>query len=76
MMREWLRMCFRKTVMRRSLKYSIIVGTLLVAINHGDTIIRGEVETQQIAKMMLTFLVPYTVSTLSSVGAMREMHSR
>ena len=73
MMREWLRLCFEKKVMLRALKYAIIVGLILVTINHGDAVIRGEVGRQQVVQMMLTFLVPYTVSTLSSVGAIREM---
>ena len=72
-MREWLRLCFEKKVMRRALKYAIIVGLLLVAINHGDTVIRGDVSRHQVVQMMLTFLVPYAVSTLSSVGAIREL---
>ena len=74
-MRDWLQMCFQKKVMLRALKYSLIVGALLIAINHGDTIVRGEVGSQQVAQMLLTLLVPYTVSTLSSVGAMREMEA-
>jgi hypothetical protein len=49
----------------------VIVGAVLIAINHGDVILRGEVEPGRFLKMALTVLVPYTVSTLSSVQALR-----
>ena len=72
---EWLQMCLDKKTVRRAFKYSIVVGSILVVINHGDTLIRGEVGGQQVVQMLLTYLVPYTVSTLSSVGAIREMRA-
>ena len=75
MTREWIQLCLDRTVVRRALQYSVIVGIVLVAINHGDAIIRGEAEARHAIKIALTFLVPYTVSTLSSVGAIRELQS-
>lgn len=72
---DYVRQCLAPNTVRRALKYSVVVGLVLVAINHGDTIIRGEVGFGEAAKMALTFLVPYCVSTLSSVGAMREMEA-
>jgi hypothetical protein len=72
---EYLRQCLAPNVVRRAVKYSVVVGIVLVVINHGDTIFRGEVGSDEAAKMALTFLVPYSVSTLSSVGAMREMEA-
>lgn len=51
--------------------YAIVVGTLLISINHGDTIMTGSIESSTWAKMALTAMVPYAVSTLSSVGALR-----
>jgi hypothetical protein len=49
-----------------------VVGGVLVAINHGDAIARGDIDGIRIAKMVLTPLVPYVVSTLSSVSAIRD----
>lgn len=58
-------------VVRRSLGYAVTVGTLLVAINHGDAILGGDLDSLRLLKMSLTALVPYAVSTLSSVQATR-----
>ena len=73
---EWLHLAFTERVVRRAIKCAIIVGAILIAINHGDALVRGEVGVTRAIQMSLTVLVPYTVSTLSSVGAMREMESR
>ena len=53
------------------LMYAVIVGSILIAINHGDALARGEWGTTRLIKMALTVFVPYTVSTLSSVQAMQ-----
>jgi hypothetical protein len=60
------------SVVRRALGYAVGVGALLIAINHGDALIRGEWTRDRLLKMGLTVLVPYCVSTLSSVGARRS----
>ena len=59
-------------VVRRALIYLVVVGTVLISINHGDAILRGDIDATRAFKMMLTPLVPYVVSTLSSVSAIRE----
>lgn len=58
-----------RAVVRRACTYAVIVGAVLIAINHGDAILAGEVGAGSYLKMGLTVLVPYTVSTLSSVQA-------
>ena len=58
-------------VVRRACLYFLIVGTILIAINHGDALLRGEVDRVRLFKMLLTPMVPYVVSTLSSVSAIR-----
>jgi hypothetical protein len=50
----------------------VVVGAILIAINHGDAILSGGVAGDQIAKMVLTVFVPYAVSTASSVSAILE----
>jgi hypothetical protein len=75
-MDEWLRLAVKPSVMRRALKFACVVGCVLISINHGPAILRREVTLERILQMCLTVLVPYTVSTLSSVGAMREMARR
>jgi hypothetical protein len=68
----WLGTATRWSVVRRALCYAVIVGAILIAINHGDAIIGGTVDSARIIKMVLTVIVPYCVSTLSSVGALRS----
>jgi hypothetical protein len=71
---EWLRLARRPSVVRRALGYAIGVGILLIAINHGDAILRGDVSLGGLLRMSLTIVVPYSVSTASSVSALREHH--
>ena len=67
----WLGLAFQRSVVRRSLTYAIVVGAILILINHREAILEGDVGTNRIVKMGLTVFVPYVVSTLSSAGAMR-----
>lgn len=59
------------SVVRRALGYALVVGSILIAINHADAIARGDVDIVRGFKMGLTVIVPYVVSTLSSVQALR-----
>lgn len=68
----FLSLASRPAVVRRALKYAVIVGVILITINHGDAILRGDVSPGRLARMLLTCLVPYCVSTLSSVEAVRS----
>lgn len=72
-MREWLRIAVEPNVVRRALKYAVVVGAVLIAINHGDALWRGEVDLARLGRMLLTVCVPYAVSTASSVGALRDL---
>jgi hypothetical protein len=69
MIRDWLRIASTKSIVVRGLKYGLVVGSLLIAINHGNAIIDATVDSARVIQMMLTLLVPYCVSTASSVGA-------
>jgi hypothetical protein len=66
------RLAFDRAVVRRALRIAAVVGAVLIAINHGDRIVSGTVDARALLKMGLTVVVPYLVSTVSSVGAMRE----
>jgi hypothetical protein len=71
--REWLRLAASAPVRRRALRYAVVVGAILITINHGDAILRGDLPPGRLLRMGLTMLVPYLVSTFSSVGAMLQM---
>ena len=68
-MQQWLRIAIRRDVCLRSLKVSAIVGTILVAINHGDLILSGQLDASAVWKIPLTYLVPYCVATYGGVSA-------
>jgi len=72
-MRSWLEIALSAGVVRRALKYAVVVGVLLIAINHGNAILTGEVSLTRVFQMILTVFVPYAVSTSSSVAALREI---
>ncbi len=73
---QWLVLAVQWPVVRRGLAYALIVGSILIFINHSDVLFNGDIPTDRALRMGLTVLVPYLVSTLSSVGAMRQVESR
>jgi hypothetical protein len=75
-MKQTLALALRPSVVKRALKYAVIVGAILITINHGDAVLRGDLPPARLFRMGLTVLVPYVVSTLSSVGAMREIGNK
>lgn len=58
-------------LVRRSVAVSVVVGTLLVAINQGNVILSGDVPVSLAWKVPLTYAVPYCVATFGSI-----MHAR
>jgi hypothetical protein len=49
---------------------ALVVGTVLTAINHGDTIIAGDFPPA--LKLILTYLTPYCVTSLGAVIGKRS----
>ena len=70
-MDNWLAIASEASVVRRALKMMVVVGCVLAAINHGDTLLTGAMTGTAWLKIALTFAVPYCVSTISSVQAIR-----
>ena len=75
-MAAFLALALERSVVRRALGYALVVGAILISINHGDALLRGEIDSRRLFKMGLTVLVPYCVSTLSSVGALRAVRTQ
>ena len=71
MMNEWLGQALQKDVVVRGAKVAAAVGTLLVAINYADVILAGDLRPLMVGKILLTYCVPYCVSTFASVEAVR-----
>ena len=74
-MKMWLRLACECSVVRRAALYALVVGSILAAINYGDAMLSRALTTTAMWKIGLTYLVPYVVSTLSSVGAIRRVSS-
>lgn len=70
--RSFLWLARQPSVMKRAAKVASFVGLILAAINHGDAILNGSLTSADSARILITFCVPYCVSTYSSVLAIRE----
>ena len=65
--KKFLGYCIRKEIMGRSVKVGLIVGTILALINHFESIFSLSLSPIVIFKILLTYLVPYSVTTYSAV---------
>ena len=65
--REFLKLLLEPQLLLRSFKLAIVVGTVLITINYGDLILKGDTEKIAWYKIALTYLVPYCVSTYSAI---------
>jgi len=65
------RVTFDKTMWRRALKVSLLVGTVLNLINSGDSLLAGRLPPHA-WKIPLTYLVPIAVSLYSSAAERRK----
>src|SRR6516165_3716526 len=70
---EWLRLAAHPATVRRACITAVIVGGVLIAINHGQAILASAVTRGRLIQMCLTVVVPYVVSTASSVSTRREL---
>ncbi|MFT7460334.1 MAG: hypothetical protein ACI909_003022 [Planctomycetota bacterium] len=71
-MNVWLETAMRPEVFKRSWRVAILIGTILIGINYFDRVLAGSLLTMDYFKMMLTYCVPFCVSTHASVSAIME----
>lgn len=71
-MPDWIDIALRSDVLARSLRIALVVGTVLALINHGDRILSGALDASALARIGLTYLVPFVVATWSAVQALRR----
>ena len=74
-LRKFLISAAHPATVQRAWITCLIVGTILTGINHGPAIIAGQLTGERIFLILLTFVVPYSVSTVSSVLTRSEMKS-
>ncbi len=65
-----------RPVVLKALQVALVVGTLLALINHGGKILSVTLTLEDALRILLTFLVPYGVSTWSAVKAIQAMSER
>lgn len=68
MNREALRTTLSAPVLKRSLGVAAVIGTVLTAINQGDTIMAGQMPN--LFKVGLTYLVPLLVASYGAYSAL------
>lgn len=60
---------FRRDTVIRAVKVAGLVGPILTAINQYDVLLSLDFSPRLLGKILLTFLVPYSVSSFSSARA-------
>ena len=65
----FLKNFFKRETIIRAIKVALVVGPILIIINHHDSILNYELSNNLYFKFALTFLVPYCVSAYSSAQA-------
>ena len=68
MSKHWFAIAFQAEIVKRSLRISLVVGSLLTLINNADVIWSDGVDLVLSLKVLLTYSVPYAVSTYASVS--------
>lgn len=56
-----------RPVIRRAVRVALLVGTVLFLINQADVVLGGDLTTAVVVKSLLTYLVPFSVSTYSAL---------
>ena len=72
----WVRLAAHPATVRRAFITAIIVSLVLIAINHGSAVMSGQLTRARCIQICLTVLVPYIVSTVSSVATRRELAAK
>jgi len=69
-LRTWLALALERAVILTAARIAIVVGALLNAINQGPQVLHGA--RLDWPRFALNFIVPYVVSTVSSVQVKRN----
>ncbi len=71
--RLFAKYAFEKRCVARSLKVALVVGTVLALINHFDSIVSASLGVTEMFQILLTYAVPYSVSTFGSAMQAAQM---
>lgn len=65
-----------RPVLRRATLIALVIGTILTIINQGDVLLMGAVTPLVLLKILLTYVVPYSVSTYSALSTNRMAEAK
>lgn len=68
---SFLKLAMSRPIVLRSLLIAVVVGSILCGINHGPCMFGGKFSKGCLFQSLLTAVVPYVVSVVSSVQALR-----
>ena len=68
----FLALALTRSVVLSALKIAFVVGGILALINHGGAILELNLTRGSLLQIVLTYMVPYSVSTYSSVRALQR----
>ena len=68
----FLQIACTKDVIINALVIALAVGTLIGAINHGPALLNGTFDPGNLAQVLITYLVPFSVSVWTSVKTIRR----
>ena len=71
---SFVQMMFSDGTPKKAFFTALVVGTILTTINHGDSILNGM--TPPVWKVVLTFCVPYCVTTWGAITGKRAQWRR
>jgi len=57
-----------QSIVNRALKVSLFVGSMLNLINQGDVLLSLHIEDLNITKFLLTYFIPYSVTTYTATA--------
>ena len=60
----------------RAVVVALVVGTILFAINQLDVVLSGAITPLVVSKIVLTYVVPYSVSTYSALEVAHRHRAR
>jgi class 3 adenylate cyclase len=72
--RAWLSIATDGVVVSQALATSLVVGAVLTFINHGPDLLAGRLTGQAVWQIGLTVIVPYLVSTATSVAVIERQN--
>ncbi|MEP6468224.1 MAG: hypothetical protein ABJC24_00475 [Chloroflexota bacterium] len=73
--RSWVRIALSPPILRRSLLTCAVVGVILTLANHGAEVMGGRLGPDHVWPIAFTFIIPFTVATISSAASIRRSSS-